>query len=230
MKKEDIFIYDWLRILVGEVPGIFYVEILIRAAAVYLLLVLALRLMGRRMASQLSRNEMAAMVSMAAAIGVPILDAHRGLLPAYIIGIVVVFTQRIVAYWAAKNQRFETISQGDRSTLIENSVIQLDSLETTLITHELLFAQLRSSGLLHLGEVKRFYMEANGSFTLIKEQEPKPGLSVLPEWDTVFIDQQQKPDGQFVCHRCGHLQPGASPTTADTCTVCESVEWVPAIQ
>jgi uncharacterized membrane protein YcaP (DUF421 family) len=229
MKKEEIHLYDWQRILVGEVPGIFYVEILIRAVAIYLLLVLAMRLMGRRMASQLSRNEMAAMISMAAAIGVPILDASRGLLPAYIIGAVVVFTQRIVSYYAAKNQRFEAISQGDRSTLVENSIIQLESMEHARITRELLFAQLRSGGLFHLGHVKRMYMEANGAFTLIEETNPRPGLSVLPEWDAEFIDQQEKALGQNVCHHCGNLQPEPGSQT-ESCSVCGHNEWVSALK
>jgi uncharacterized membrane protein YcaP (DUF421 family) len=229
MNKDDIYLYDWQRILIGEVPGIFYVEILIRAAAIYFLLVLTMRLMGRRMASQLSRNEMAAMISMAAAIGVPILDAHRGLLPAYIIGMVVVFTQRIVSSYAAKSQRFEALSQGDKSILIENSVIQMPAMKAVRITRELLFAQLRSSGLIHLGHVKRLYMEANGAFTLIEEPAPRPGLSVLPEWDTEFIDQQEKAPGQYVCYHCGNLQPKAKPKT-DVCAKCGHSEWVPALK
>ena len=228
MKKEDIHLYDWQRILLGEVPGIFYVEILFRAAAIYLLLVLSMRLMGRRMAFKLSRNEMAAMISMAAAIGVPILDATRGLLPAYIIAVVVVSTQRLVSYWAAKNQRFEAFSQGDNSTLVENAVIQLDAMKGARITRELLFAQLRSSGLIHLGHVKRLYMEANGAFTLIEEPKPTPGLSVLPEWDTDFVNQQEKAPGQYVCYHCGTLPPQNSKT--QTCPKCGHKEWVPALK
>lgn len=104
MKKDAIHLADWQRILFGEVPGSFYIEILIRAFVVYLILVVSMRLMGRRMSSQLSRNEMAAMVSMAAAIGVPIPDASRGLLPAVIIALVVVCTQRLVSHWASRNE------------------------------------------------------------------------------------------------------------------------------
>lgn len=230
MNKEDINIYDWPRILIGEVPVIFYVEILIRATAVYLLLVVAMRLMGRRMASQLSRNEMAAMVSLAAAIGIPILDASRGLLPAFVIALVVVFTQRLVSYIAAKNEKFETLSQGDKSTLVENAVIQLANLKGTVVTRELLFAQLRSSGLIHLGHVKRLYMEANGSFTLIEDSNPKPGLSLLPEWDTEFVDQQEKAPGQYVCHHCGNAQPSAGREETAFCSNCGHQEWVPALK
>lgn len=228
MKKDAIHIADWQRILFGEVPGSFYVEILIRAAVVYLILVVSMRLMGRRMSSQLSRNEMAAMVSMAAAIGVPILDASRGLLPAMIIALVVVCTQRIVSYWASRNEAFEGISQDINSTLVENSVIQLAAMKDARMTRELLFAELRSSGLIHLGHVKRLYIEANGEFTLIKESAPKPGLSLLPEWDTDFIEEQEKAPDQCVCYRCGNRQPEAGSKT-DACTNCGRTHWVPAL-
>jgi hypothetical protein len=38
MKKEDIHISDWLRIVVGEVPAGFYIELVLRAAIVFLLI------------------------------------------------------------------------------------------------------------------------------------------------------------------------------------------------
>ncbi|MCX6216803.1 YetF domain-containing protein [Spirosoma sp.] len=228
MKKEDIFLSDWLRILVGEVPGTFYIEILIRAAAVYLILVVSMRLMGRRMASRLSRNEMAAMVSLAAAVGIPILDAQRGLLPVVVIALVVVFTQRFISYWAAKNEKFEGLTQGISSTLVENSVIQLASLSESRVTRELLFAQLRSGGIIHLGQVKRLYMEANGAFTLIKDPKPRPGLSLIPVWDDDFANQQPKAPHECVCFRCGYLQKPLD-QTADVCPNCSHHQWVQAL-
>ncbi|GAB4040833.1 DUF421 domain-containing protein [Spirosoma gilvum] len=229
MKKEDIFLYDWQRILFGEVPASFYLEILFRAAVVYLILVVSMRLMGRRMSAKLSRNEMAAMVSLAAAIGVPILDPSRGLLLAVIIATVVVFIQRIVSYWAAKDQRFEASSQGDNRVLVQNAVMQLDNMEESRVSRELLFAQLRSSGLVHLGHVKRLYMEANGAFTLISETDPKPGLSVLPEWDTDFINEQKKVATQQVCNHCGNQQPDSA-DKAQPCSNCGHQEWVTALE
>jgi uncharacterized membrane protein YcaP (DUF421 family) len=61
-------------------------------------------------------------------------------------------------------------------------------------------AQLRSSGLYHLGQVQRLYIESSGSFTMIERKEQKPGLTVLPEWDKAIIDAQPKVSDAFVCH------------------------------
>ncbi|QJW89539.1 hypothetical protein HNV11_09185 [Spirosoma taeanense] len=72
MKPEEIHLNDWVRILIGEVPGTYFIEIVIRIAFVYLLLSVSMRLMGKRMAAQMNRNELAAQVSLAAAIGMPV--------------------------------------------------------------------------------------------------------------------------------------------------------------
>ncbi len=229
MKPDEIHLTDWMRILVGEVPNDYFIELLIRIAFVYLLLTVSMRLMGKRMASQLSRNELAAMVSLAAAIGIPILSPDRGLLPSVIIAMVIVCTQRLVAMIAAKNQRFETVSQGSINILVEDSVLQLDTMQSARITRERLMAELRSSGLLHLGQVKRLYIESSGSFTLIQAEQPKPGRSVIPPWDTEFLDEQKKVPDQFVCNNCGTAAPPKT-KPAEACSHCHDTNWILAVE
>src|ERR1700710_2654351 len=118
MKKEQIHLSDWQRILMGEVPAVFYIELIIRALLIYLILMVSMRAMGKRMSAHLSRNELAALVSLAAAVGVPMMAPNRGILPAMVIAVVVIGIQRIIADRAAKNQSFEKISQGNVSVLI----------------------------------------------------------------------------------------------------------------
>src|SRR3954469_297443 len=97
MKVEEIRLSDWLRIFVGNVPGTFYIEIIIRAFLVYLLLMIAMRLLGKRMSTQMSRLDICAMVALASAIGVPMLSPDRGLLPSLIITIVVLSINKLIA-------------------------------------------------------------------------------------------------------------------------------------
>src|SRR4051794_24953877 len=118
MKPEDIHITDYMRILLGEVPWSFLIECLIRIFFIYLLLMVAMRLMGNRMSNLLNNSEMAALVSLAAAIGVPVLSPDRGLLPALIIAIIVVTIQQIIAKNAFKNREFEEKVLGDISILV----------------------------------------------------------------------------------------------------------------
>ncbi|MFD2571299.1 DUF421 domain-containing protein [Spirosoma soli] len=229
MKPEEIHITDWMRILLGEVPGEYLIEIVIRITFVYLLLMVSMRLMGKRMAAQLSRNELAAQVSLAAAIGMPILAPDRGLLPAVVVALVIVSIQRLIAKLAFQNQRFEAITQDNISTLVENSILHLDSMQNVRITRERLMEQLRSAGMEHLGQVKRLYIEASGSFTLIKNEQPEPGLSIIPESDPDFRNAQKKAPDTFVCHNCGNpRQTSAKPS--EPCENCQDKNWVRAVE
>ncbi|WP_162842727.1 YetF domain-containing protein [Mucilaginibacter pineti] len=229
MKKEEIHLADWQRIVFGEVPGGFYVELIIRAAIIYLLLMFAMRMMGKRMSGLLTRNELVAMVSLAAAIGTPLTSADRGILPAVIIAFLVVYIERWISAFAFRNEKFERYAIGKLDILVNDAVIDLEVLKKVRISRERLMAELRGSGVRQLGSVKRFYMEANGAFTLIKNEEPNEGLLILPSWDREFCERLTRSVTQYACVSCGLLQPKTiDPTTS--CPHCRHTEWQAAFK
>jgi uncharacterized membrane protein YcaP (DUF421 family) len=96
MKTEEFKLTDVHRILIGDVPPAFFIEVIIRTVVIYFLLILSIRLIGKRMALQLNVTELTAMVALAAAIGVPIQAPDRGILPAAVIAVVVVLSERLI--------------------------------------------------------------------------------------------------------------------------------------
>jgi uncharacterized membrane protein YcaP (DUF421 family) len=227
MKPEDIHITDWQRIFIGDVPGAFYWEVILRITVIYAILMISMRLMGKRMASQLSRNEMIAMVSLAAAIGIPLQSPDRGILPAFIIAAVVILIQQLTAWMASRSQKLESLTQGNVSVLVADHYLNLKNMKATGITRERVFSQLRSNGILHLGEVKRMYFEAGGSFTIIRDTEISPGLGALPDRDPEFQKQTYNQDATKVCGICGYGPGGAS--LGQPCGNCGSDHWSPAV-
>jgi len=220
-----IFLVDIGRILNGNTPPVFYIEIIIRAVFVYVLIIAGLRFMGKRMASRLSRNEVAAMASLAAATGMPIQTPDKGLLPALVMALVVILAQRIIATISTRRQTFERLTQGAIGTLVLDSCLQVDEMQKSRISRARLFSQLRGSSIRHLGEVKRLYLEAGGSFTLIRNNEHKPGPSVLPDWDQEFTDEQKRAPEVIVCSHCGcHVAPAVK-----ECPNCHRQYFEPAI-
>ncbi|GAA4904658.1 DUF421 domain-containing protein [Mucilaginibacter defluvii] len=226
MKASDIHLFDWQRIWIGEVPEMYFVELIIRAFVIYLILLIAMRSMGKRMSTQLSRNELAALVSLAAAVGVPMMAPDRGILPAVMIALVIVGLQRVIAKGAFHNQRFESFSQGNVAELLADGVINVRSMAKIGLSRERLVAELRSNGIIHLGEVKRVYLEANGGFSIIKNQDAIQGLSVLPASDQDFVDELEIHASELVCNWCGLSRPQPSPVK---CTHCGHDTWKPAV-
>jgi uncharacterized membrane protein YcaP (DUF421 family) len=156
MKPEEIPINDWQRIFIGNVPAAFYGEVVLRVAIIYLLLMVSMRLIGKRMASQLGRNEMVAMVSLAAAIGVPLQSPDRGILAAVVIAVIVVSVQQLIAKLSTKSQKLEKFTQGDITPLVEDAHLNIGNMRKTGITRERAFAQLRSKGVPQLTQTTLF--------------------------------------------------------------------------
>jgi len=229
MEAQDIKLSDISRILFGEVPGVFYIEVILRILVIYLVLMGALRIMGKRMSSQIGRNEMAAMVSLAAAIGVPLQDPVRGILPIFVIAFVVMFFQGWIARKAAVDQGFERLSQGNVELLVNDAVLNLDGMKRSRVSRGRLFAQLRSFQVTHLGMVDRLFLEANGTFSLKRHPEPRPGLPVIPAWDRDFLASMEEDRESLACSRCGTTVKRAEPPSA--CPTCGTVEeWSIAVK
>jgi uncharacterized membrane protein YcaP (DUF421 family) len=225
MKAEDIFLDDWNRILIGEVPVLFLVEAIVRNVMIFIILMVSLRQMGQRMASQLGRNEMVSITALAAAVGVALQSPDRGLLATIIIAIIVVLIQQFIAKFTTKSETFEQLTQDSVSTLVEDGRLILKNMKTTRLTRERIFSQLRYKGLRHLGEVQRMYLEANGSFTILATKGPKPGLCILPGWDESFIKKVCVETESMVCQNCGTIQKPVS----QECQQCGSTSYTKGV-
>lgn len=228
MKPEDIQFGDWHRMFLGDVPGSFFIEVIFRTIVIYAILMISMRLMGKRMAASLGRIEMISMISLAAAIGIPLQSPDRGLLPAVIIAIIVVFTQQFIAKKSTQSEKFEEITQDNIGVLVEDGRLNLDIMKKTRITRERVFGQLRYKEVNQLGEVKRLYLEANGTFTYIENIKPKPGLSILPSWDTEFKKRVSKDSTEMVCNHCGNTK--KKYLGEDECDLCGFTDWVRAVE
>lgn len=220
---------DYGRILMGDMPASYLLEGALRMVVLYVVMLGSLRLMGQRMAGQFSRPELAALVSLAATIGLPLLSPERGLADAFVIAAVLVAGQQVVARFTARYPRAGRALKGQYTVLVADGVLNLRHMEQAVLSQERLFAQLRSKSLSHLGQVERLYMESGGKFSLVKADEPRPGLSVLPSWDADFRRVQPEVAGQFACRQCGQVQPAAQRPTG-ACPTCQAHDWEPAVE
>jgi uncharacterized membrane protein YcaP (DUF421 family) len=224
MQPEQAHLSEWGRIFLGEVPPAFYVELCIRALLIYALLILSLRLLGKRMSAHISLTELTAMVALASAIGVPMLSPQNGLLPALIIALVIVGLTRLLAWRNARNQHFEAALQGNVDVLVEDARMCIGNMRRARITPERLLSHLRSQQYYHLGAVKRVYLEADGNFSIVDNRKKRPGLLVLPEWDKEFIEARVEETDLMVCGTCGMDQDGQQ-----RCANCGAEAWTHAV-
>jgi Predicted membrane protein len=225
MDKEEIFLGDWQRILLGNAPLEFMLEVIIRSLFIYCLLVVVLRLLGKRMSGQLTITELAIMLSLGAIVAVPMETPERGVLQGVLLLFLILLFQLIVTYFIYRNEKFEDLAQGKMSLLVKDGVLQLRELDKLNVSREQLFAVLRNKQIFNLGRVKRLYQEAYGEFSIYRNQQAQPGLSIYPDADKAIAEIIQPADeGIVVCLNCGHTAHDAGAP----CTVCHETNWLPA--
>jgi uncharacterized membrane protein YcaP (DUF421 family) len=229
MKKEEIKFGDWQRILFGEAPPVFLLEVLLRTLLIFVALLVITRLLGKRMSGQLTVTEMAVMLMLGAIVGAGVQMPDRGLLSAFLVLVLALVFQRGVTWLDGKSPKVERVTQGSASLLVRDGIMQLPALGDARLSREQLFALLRNRKIQNLARVDRAYLEACGVFSVYESRNgEKPGLSVLPVVDDEARAAQKNPPRPVrACSTCGFT---ATDRPHDAvCPNCGSVTWEEAV-
>jgi len=197
---------------------------------VYLLLLICMRFMGKRVPAQLGTGELAVVLMLGAAIGAPIQVPLQGILPGVIVLAGTMGLQRGLAHVRARRCAAALGTHGrsadDPVMVVEEGRLLLTPMARCRISHDMLASELRAAGVQQLGELRRVYFEANGRLSLVPYRQPRPGLSLLPP-DHV-ADSAHETRGSLACWQCGYVRhPDAGP---GVCTHCGVDRWEPAVQ
>lgn len=227
MDKKDIEITDLHRLLIGDNPWGFTLEVFLRTVIIYLILVVVMRLLGKRMNAQLTILDLAVMLTLGAIASVPMQAFDRGILPGIILLISILLLHQGSTYLSSQKRKAEFLTQGKVSLIIKNGVLDPEKLKDLRISKDQLFALLRNKGVRHLGEVKRFYSEADGEYSLYRHEEPKEGLDVLPRSEDELPQKTDIEDNALICTYCGYpLSDGK--TKEEPCPNCGNKDWIKA--
>ena len=152
------------------------------------------------------------------ALAFPTVDATSGLFTFTASAFCALVMLRVAA--AASGKSFaipgQSASSGDVTLLVRDGELQVDPLDREVLTREQIFAELRARGVYHLGQVARFYLEPNGSFALVKQPDPSPGLCVWPEGERSPVAEAEDADVS-ACAGCGHLLRVDDEAPCDAC-------------
>ncbi len=230
MKKDEIHLNDLTRILFGQAPPEFMLEVALRTLITYFFLLIMVNLLGKRMSGQLTVMEMAVMLTLGAIVSVPMQTPDRGILQGVVLLLCAVGFQRGISYLGYRSHLIENITQGKPSLLVSNGVLELGQLREERISKQQLFAELRTKGIFNLGAVDRIYLEACGLISIYKLRSPKAGLPLYSPDDEAGDDGEdaaaQKAHEVAVCINCGTVKASAGPSA---CTRCYQTQFTHAV-
>ena len=198
------------RILFGDQPYIFLVEIAVRTFVIFIFTLVLLRWMGKRGLSQLSPFEFVIIVSLGSAVGDPMLYGDTPLIHAMLVILVVVCLQRALGRLTQNNAQVEQFIESRSELLVQDGLINAEQLHRERLSINELFEMLRLDGIAHLGQVRQAFLEPSGKLSVIRRRRPIPGLSTMPEVGPgIQLDETR--DWQWIsCNHCG------ATTQADT--------------
>ena len=222
-------IFEWDRILYNDLPENFIFEVLFRSTVMFIILLLTLKLAGKRGVKQLSIFETVIIIALGSAAGDPMFYEDVGIVPAGAVFLIIIILYRSVTWLTGKSKKFEEFIEGKTECLITEGKFSVASFKKESLAQDEFFAELRIKSIEHLGQIKNAFIETSGEISVFyyEEQEVKYGLPILPN----LFNKKSKTistDGIYSCTFCGHTE--NQKAGAAICKICNKEEWVEAIK
>ena len=220
--------FDWRNLLLGEEEWSFLPEVLLRSVIMFLITLVALRLIGKRGIMQ-GVFEIVTIITLGWAAGDPMFYKKVGLLPAILVFITIVVMYKLVNYFVARDKRIEHLVEGRHVRLVKENRFAIENFKQEQISKDEIFSDLRLSGTSHLGQVESAYIEASGQMSVffLPDEKVAYGLPLLPELYEAQVTHIKDP-GLYSCSYCGNTKE-IDVTEKHVCHVCHETKWVRSI-
>lgn len=219
---------DWNKIFIGELDFSFAVEIVIRTLIMFSMVLLILRLSGKKGVRQLSLFEVAIIIALGSAAGDPMFSKDISILPSMIVFASIIILYRTITYFAMKSERFEDIIEGEPLYVIEDGKFVLGIRKDHTFAKDEFFSEMRQESIEHVGQVKTAILETTGniSFYYYTDDEVDYGLPILPKaYEKKHLEITK--NDIYSCGYCGQTE--KLNIGKHKCPRCDREEWVAAI-
>ena len=220
------FSINWKELLLGGEEWSFLPEASLRSLIMFVVIVVGLRILGKRGIKQLSVFELVVIIGLGSAAGDPMFYKDVGILPALIVFLMIISLYKLITYLIGKSKKFELLVEGKPVCLIKDGAFSIENFKKEDLGEDEFFAELRMQSVSHLGQVEEAIVESSGNISIFfyPEKEVKHGLPVMPgALDACIIIIQQP--GYYSCVFCGYTEV-LEPSTKVVCPTCNKNKWV----
>ncbi len=166
--------------------------LIFRAFFLYLLVILVMRIMGKREIGQLQPYELAITLIISELVTLPMEDTSVPLISGIIPVFTITITQVALSYFTTKSQWLQDFISGKYTIVIENGkMIQKNMLKQKYNITELL-EQLRINGVVKVDDVQYAILETSGQLSVILKASKQPvtaeQMLVMTEYEGLPIN------------------------------------------
>ena len=177
----------------------------IRTVILYILVVLALRVMGKRQIGELQPSELVVAIMISDLATTPVSDINIPLMAGIIPILTLLVFEVVISFTTLKSEGFRNLLSGKPAVIIKNGVISQRELKKMRFSIEDLLEQLRLKDIFSISDVYMAILETNGELTVVEKSSKK---TVTAEDLNLTVKQEKIPlviisDGKL---RKEHLQ------------------------
>lgn len=201
-------------------------EIILRTSVMFLIIILGIKILGKRGVKQLSIFELVVIIGLGSAAGDPMFYKDTGILSAVVVFTVVITLYRIVTLLVEKFHPFEIFMEGKSHILIKDGEFHLKNAKKEDLGTEELFSALRMEKVSQLGQIRLAIEEITGEISVFffEDENVKYGLPILPGVDPPKLKYITSA-GYYSCSFCAHTEM-KEPGEAGKCENCGKDQWV----
>ena len=148
--------------------------VLIRTVILYLLIIVGIRLLGKRQIGELEPSELVLALIIADLASVPMQDNGIPLLSGVIPIVTLLAVASVLSVLTVRSIRFRALLCGRPSIVVENGVVQERELRRNRFTIDELLEELRGQGYADFQSVKFAVLETNGRLSVLPYAAEKP--------------------------------------------------------
>ena len=154
--------------------GLPVLEKILRPVIIYVVLVIGLRLAGKRELAQLNPFDLVVLLTLSNTVQNAIIGNDTSVTGGIIGAATLLLVNYLVVRFLYGHRQIEQIVEGDADPLIENGQIKTDRLEKEIITLAEMEAAAHKQGFASLSEVEQAVLEPGGTIAFIgKKPEPE---------------------------------------------------------
>ena len=142
-------------------------EKFIRAVVIYLFLVIALRLVGKRELSQLNTLDFVVLLAVANAVQNGLIGPDDSVTGAIVGATVLFLADGALAFIVFRNRRAQQIIEGTATLVVKDGKVITSAMKKEELTHDDLLAALQSSGAETVEEVRMAWLEPSGKVVIV---------------------------------------------------------------
>ena len=147
-------------------------EFLVRAAVVYLFLIVLLRISGKRQVGQLAPFDLVLLLVLSNAVQNSMNGGDNSLIGGLISASALIALNLVLGYATYKNKRLEQFVEGKPQIIIHDGHVYRDVMERERLTQHELEAALRAAGCASVTDVHFAVLENNGEIS-IRQKDSK---------------------------------------------------------